>query len=264
VDGEVQHQTEGVQMKKMKSWQENGRIVVLLVALAALTGCAGTIKPEAFGRGKSYAIVSIAATPEIGNVGGQQHNQHTITGLVKAASSDSGYTHDATEILRETIPLFQRGFTASKSFRLQPEGRVVKQKAYSAMAGDSAKAFMTTFKVAPGYKYFSDEKKCAALAKSLNVDGVICVMVNYGYVYNGVNIGGLVGGGVHKAVVHLTVVAYDKNGRVVWNDHVAGKSDDSIGSASEAVNFKELHPLLLNASGNAVKELLKNLAEKVG
>jgi hypothetical protein len=251
----------GGQLMKIKSWQDCGRIVALLVVLAALAGCAGTIKPEAFGRGKSYAIVSIAATPEIGNMG---ERQQTITGLVKAASSESGYTQDATAILRETVPLFQRGFTASKSFRLQPEAKVVKQKAYSAMTADSAKAFMTTFKVAPGYKYFSDEKKCAALAKSLNVDGVICMMVNYGYVYNGVNIGGLVGGGVHKAVVHLTVVAYDKNGRVVWNDHVVGKSDDSIGTASEAVNFKELHPLLLNASGNAVKELLKNLAEKVG
>lgn len=248
-------------MKKIKGWQEYGRIMALLVALAVLAGCAGTIKPEAFGGGKSYAIVSIAASPEIRNMG---ERQQTITGLVKAASSDSGYTRDAAEIFRETIPLFQRGFTASKSFRLQPEGKVVKQKAYTVMTADSAKVFMTTFKVAQGYKYFSDEKKCAALAKSLNVDGVICMMVNYGYVYNGVNIGGLVGGGVHKAVVHLTVVAYDKNGIVVWNDHVVGKSDDSIGSASETVNFKELHPLLLNATGNAVKELLKNLAEKVG
>lgn len=245
-------------MKKMKRWTAYGRVFVLLTTLATLAGCAGTIKPEAFGRSKSYAIVSIAASPEIGNMG---ERQNTITGLLKAASSDSGYTCDADDILRDTLPIFQRGFTSSQSFRLKPN--VTKTSSYSQMSADKAKMFMTTFKVAQGYKYFSDEKKCASLAKSLNVDGVICIMVHYGYVFNGVNFAGLIGGGVHKAVVHLTVVAYDKNGTVVWNDHVVGTSDDSIGTVSEAVNFKKLHPLLLNASGNAVKELLKNLVAKV-
>lgn len=248
-------------MKKMKSWTAYGRVVVLLSAFVTLAGCAGTIKPEAFGRGKSYAIVSIAATPDIGNMG---QRQNSITGLVKAASSDSGYSCDAADIFRETLPIFQRGFTASKSFRLKPEGAVIKSGAYAGMTTDKPTVFMTTFKVAPGYKYFSDEKKLAALAKSLNVDGVICITVNYGYVYNGVNIAGLVGGGVHRGVVHLTVVAYDRNGSVVWNDHVAGTSVDSIGTASEVVNFKKLHPLLLNASDIAVKDLLKNLVAKLG
>ncbi len=243
------------------------KIITSFAGLFVLSGCLiamSSYEPEAFGRAKTFAIVTIAASPEINVDGaGSAGGGFTLSGLFKSASSESGYSSSADRILTDTVPVIVAELGKSRHFRLTQSGWVQQHKAYRAAAGDDPKKFMISFLVPKGYKYFDTEEKLAGLAKGMNVDAVIVVHVTYSAAFTGVGAAGLVAAGKHSGKVTMSLSAVDRRGKVVWKDAVETASDDSIGTFGESANFAKLHPLLVDAARAASRKLLDNLNTKV-
>lgn len=227
-----------------------------------LSGCLvamSSYQPEAFSKNKTFALVTVATTPEIG-VSGACHGGggFTLSGMFKAASSDSGYSHSSDKVFAESVPVLIQEPGKSRNFRLAPTRWVTQHKAYRAMEEDSPKKFMVTYRVPKGYKYFDSESKLASLAKELNVDAVVILHVSYNAAFSGVG-----AAGTHKGTVLLAVAAIDRQAKVVWKDAVQTSSDDSVGSLGESANFVKLQPLFQDATRAASRKLLENLNQKV-
>lgn len=235
--------------------------------LLFLGGCLiamSSYEPEAFGRAKTFAVVSIAAAPEINVQGaGAGGGGWTLSGLFKSASSDSGYSNSADKILADTAPVIVKELERSRHFRLAQSGWVLQHKAYRSVEGDDPKKFMVTNILPRGYKYFDSEDKLARLARDMNVDAVVIVHVTYSAAFTGVGAAGLVAAGKHSGKVTMSLSAVDRRGKIVWRDVVETSSDDSIGTLGESANFVKLHPLLVDATRAASRKLLDKLNTKV-
>lgn len=234
--------------------------VSILAAAIVVSGCSMIrVQPEAFGPSKTYAIVSISAAPKAyaGSPTGQ-----TVSGLVKSASSESGYSNDATKLLTDSVPKVQKALQKNAHMRLLPPEKVLRSPAYAKAKGGEPTILWTRLLLADGYKYFPDETELGALAKALHVDGVIVVNLAYEVANSGLNLFGLLSLGTQRGVTTLTVTAVDREGAVVWRDSVRGRSDDSIGAIGESANFTKLNPLFLNATDNAVKSLIERFDQR--
>ncbi len=229
----------------------------LAAMLALFLGACGympfvpwSYETEAFGKSKKFAVVTVAASPEIGI---------TVNGVAKAASPDSGYRNDANRILRDTTPLILKELERSPYYTLLPPRTVLANKAYRTTASDDPKSTMLSslMLTAPGYKFFGSEDKLAQLARDLNVDAVMVVSVDYASGFTAGGAGGVQRG---RAVVHVSAV--NQAGSVIWKDGGVGISDNVIRSANEAVNPDKLRPLLIEASRNAARKLLDKVESK--
>jgi hypothetical protein len=236
-------------------------LVFSIVCAGLLAGCAAArVQPDAFGASKSYAIVSVIASPEAyasSPTGG------TVSGLVKAGSKNAGYSQDAKALLKDSLPIVIRELEKSPRFRLLAAEKVLPSKAYKQAKGDTPKVLWTQLLLADGYKYFAQEEELGRLAKALRVDGVIIVSLTYQVGNSGVNLFGLLSLGTQRGTTHLAVTAVDQTGQVVWRDTVKGRSDDSIGAIGESANFVKLHPLFLNATEHAVTTLVARLDQRL-
>jgi hypothetical protein len=238
------------------------RLTGAALALVLLAGCAASsATKQAFGGSKRFAIVSIFASPVIANSSGNPNMGGSVLGLVKAASKDSGFRHDADVVFAETTPMIIGEFSKSRRFKLMPPNSVVQSGAYRAVAGDDPKIMFASLLTARGYKFFRTEDKIKKLAKALNVDGVIVISASYGYTFSGIGLAGLVAGGVHHAKVTVVVSAFDRNGNVIWRDTQKGEASKGIPSIGESVNFVKLHPLLVEATADGTKKVLARLDE---
>lgn len=237
---------------------------LLLVLALVATGCAtGSFKREAFGKGKRFAIVTVCASPDIGNMSSNSTGGGTLLGGIKALSKDSGYSNSSKDVFKETLPLILKQFGDSGKFKLIPHETVAKSKTYSQAQADEPKVFFTRLEVADRYKYFKDNGKLSKLAKGLNADGAVFISATYGYTFSGVGAAGLIAAGKHRANVMISVYAVDEKGEVVWADTVNEDSDDGIGTIGESVNFKKLNPLLVKTTEKAAKKLIANLKERI-
>lgn len=237
----------------------------LLAVCTVASGCAtAAYKPDAFGKGKRFAVVAFVTPPQISYFQNDAMGK-TLSGGLKAMG-DSGYSADSKRIFDDTRPAILKAFAGTGRFQLIPEQEVLGSKAYAAAPGDDpTKLFlgMGEFRLAPGYKYFKSEKKVADLARALKADSGVIISVHYGYVFSGVSALGLVSAGKIRACVVMTAGAVDGAGRTVWKDFVRETSDQGIPTVGESVDFKTLHPMLHNATEKATRALIKKLQAKV-
>ncbi|MEN8802873.1 MAG: hypothetical protein ABF297_12950 [Thiogranum sp.] len=258
---------------------KRGAIVALLASFVFFTGCAvkyqakpmetpkflknafSDYEAEAFGSGKTYAIVSIIADPTIRKTQGDS----SLSGVIKAASKKSGYWQDSDRIFKETTPLILQEFQRASSFDLMPSQAIVQDPLYQSFPEDTAKIHFITALVAENYKYFDGEQKLADLANMLGVDGVIVVTVRYGFAPTGANYNGLLSVGSQLAVTNIAAHAVDLNGKTVWKASANAVSDKlpDQSSVGESVNFEKLHPYLVRTTQDATKKLLTELQQKV-
>lgn len=232
----------------------------MFAVVIAVSGCSMLrVQPEAFGPSKTYAIVSISAAPKAysGSPTG-----HTVSGLIKSASSESGYSSDASRLLKDSVPKVQKALQKNTHMRLLPPEKVLQNPAYAKAKGSEPTILWTRLLLADGYKYFPDETELGALAKALRVDGVIIVNLAYEVANSGLNLFGLINLGTQRGITTLTVTAVDREGAVVWRDSVRAKSDDSIGAIGESANFSKLNPLFLNATDNAITSLVQRFEQR--
>lgn len=217
---------------------------------------------NAFGKEKSYAVVSILADPQIR----QTQGERSLAGMFKSLKKDSGYTEDSSAVFNKTVPLVIREFGKSKSFRLVSQRRVLSNKEYKELEGDNPRVLWATQNVADGYKYFSGKAKLAELARALDVDGVLVLSMQYGFAPSGTTVNGMVSIGSRYAMTTIGVRAVDRDGNTVWKTTAKGisqKLEDQSGVA-ESVNFEKLQPHLVGSTRDATRKLLNDLQEKAG
>lgn len=237
---------------------------VVLGAVFALAGCGsvGSIyQPDAFGTGKTYAVVTVMATEKVGcsDIGGNPCNSG-VFGLVNMAARKDAYSTPADEILESTYPSALKALRAPK-LRIAA-GDIKANKVYRAAVEDPQPkgTFGQQHTIAKGYKYFSDES-LVKLANGLKVDGVITVTLSYSAARGGVTVAGA--GGGHKAHTTIFVRAIDKDGKNVWWDYAAGISDQSVSTGIGAVDFPKLRPHFAESTDKAVRKLMENFNSKM-
>ncbi len=239
-------------------------IIGLIVSGCAQTNITGAadVDKNSFGAKKKFAVVSIASMKTFrGEQGlGQMFtNNDNIPGM------------NTQPIINKLDPKIIRTLGSSKYFTLLPENKVLTSKAYKNFAEDE-KVMKVLFmsepmNVANNYKYISDGKKCAQLAKDLGVDGVIGITMNFTISQGGGTfyLGPLsLGKKSYSAMASISAIAYNKNGEVIWKDSTMKEAepDDTKAiilidtSSMTDTNFEKLHPSAIEIGGKAVDVLL--------
>jgi len=219
------------------------------------------VEPEAFGKDKTYAIVSLMAPSKIR----ADKNSGGLVGLFKGASKKYSFSEDSTQVFADALPILMEKFQSSKSFRLLPKSQVVQNPSYLSTPSDKPKKWFGVKMVpANGYKYFKDKKKIKKLAKEMGVDGVMVISVSYSVGFRGANISGISGVGQDKGTALVAVYAMDNQGNVVWKHATQGVGKKGVVSTGGSSNFSKLHSSLVEASQIAAQKLIEKLDKKVG
>lgn len=240
-----------------------------MFALLTLAGCSpmvitgsADVDKMAFGPKKRFAVVSIAATKTI-------QAEKGVTQLFKDTDEIPGAN---TQPLIDAVkPKIIKALAAHKDIRLLSERKLLKSKAYKQTVEDERMMkvlFMSDpINVAKGYKYLSEPKKYAQLAKQLNVDGVIGIHMGFSISSGkgGLSINGLTfGKKSYRPVASISAVAYDRNGKQIWKDStikMAEEGDDKAiflfdFSDITATNYQKMHPKAIEIGKKAVDVLV--------
>ncbi len=252
----------------MRTFKVHSLALTLIIGLL-VSGCApmtitgsADIDKKSFGAKKKFAVVSIASMKTFrGEQGmGQMFtNNDNIPGM------------NTQPIINKLDSRIIRTLGKSKYFTLLPEDTVLSSKTYKNLAGDEKVVkvlFMSeTINVANNYKYVSDEKKFAQLAKDLGVDGVIGITMNFAISSGGgkLSVMGLsLGKKSYSATASITAMAYNKKGEVIWKDSTIKEADPEDTKAIILIdtssmtdtNFEKLHPSAVEIGGKAAEVLL--------
>lgn len=239
-----------------------GRVLPLLVAVVAFVFASGflvsklKVEPNAFGKNKRFAIVSIMSVNKIS----ANQGQAGLIGSIKAMSKKYNFTTETAPVLKKAVPIVYKRMARSGHFTLVSPRQVLQSRAYKSATGSKPKSFLGAKMItAPGYKYFKSEKELANLAKSLNVDAVVVLNMSYGVAT------GYVGPvGKNYGSVTVAFAAVDRNGKRIWQHAVAerdkkGRKIFGIGSA----DFKALEPGFYAATEKAFDKEFKQLSKKI-
>jgi hypothetical protein len=238
-------------------------LVLLLSACApiAITGGADVNK-AAFGAKKRFAVVSIASMKDF-------YGEKGLTQMFM--SSDEIPGANTQPLIDQLAPRIISTLDKSGNFILVPQKSVLSSAAYRKVTEDEKTIkvlFMTKdLNVAHNYKYISDPQKYAALARALDVDGVIGITTNFSLTAGKsfINVAGLsLGKKQYSVMAASTATAYDRNGRVIWKDSAIKQAEPGDSKAIilidttdlTATNFEKLHPSALTIGGKSVEVLL--------
>lgn len=244
-------------------------LILIVLFGAMISGCApmaitgsADVNQKAFGAKKRFAVVSIAS---LKTFQGEQGLSQTFT------SNDKIPGTNTQPLINKLNQKIIRSLDNSKYFTLLPENSVLTSKAYKNFTEDERIAkvmfFSMPINVANNYKYISDEKKYAKLAKDLGVDGVIGITMNFSIASGGgkVYLGPLsLGKKSYSATAGISAVAYNKNGEVIWKDSTMKEAEPGDTkaiiifdtSSITDTNFEKLHPSAIEIGGKAVDVLL--------
>jgi hypothetical protein len=239
-------------------------VMVSGCAPMAITGSADVDK-NAFGAKKRFAVVSIASLKTF-------QGEQGLTQMFK--SNDEIPGTNTQPLINKLNPKIIRSLGNFKYITLIPEDKVLTSKSYKNLAEDERimkVLFMSEpINVANNYKFFSDEKKYAKLARDLGVDGVIGITMNFSISSgkNSVSVMGLsLGKKSYSAMATISAVAYNKNGEVIWKDSTLKEAEPGDTKAiilidtsdMSSTNFEKFHASAIEIGGKAVDVLLARL-----
>lgn len=256
----------------MRIYQLTSRLLAVALMAWLLTGCATRVitgAPDvdkaAFGKGKRFAIVTIASTKTF-------QGNRSLADAFKDADQIPGA--NTQPMINQLDPRIVRALGRSGHFQLLPESRVLRSAAYRNVAEDprNMKVMMFTvdMNVAGQYKYLSEPQKMAALARDLKVDGVIAVHMTFNIANSGgaFSINGLsFGKRTYSATASAGVMAYNREGAVIWKDTTVKEAepDDSRAiividtGAFTSADFEKMQPSAIEIGAKAVDVLMTRL-----
>ncbi|MGB5539913.1 MAG: hypothetical protein WBO37_07500 [Gammaproteobacteria bacterium] len=245
-------------------------LVLLLSACAPMTITGGAdVDKTAFGAKKRFAVVSIASMKDF-------YGEKGLTQMFKSTDEIPGA--NTQPLIDNLAPQIVSTLDKSGNFVLVPEQKVLSSKAYRNVTEDEKVAkvlFMTKdLNVAHNYKYISDPQKYAALARALDVDGVIGITMNFSLTAgkNHINVAGLsLGKKKYSVMAASTAMAYDREGNVIWKDSTVKMAEPGDSKAIilidttdlTATNFEKLHPSAITIGGKAVEVLLTRFDDTI-
>lgn len=228
---------------------------------------------------KIISIAALSAAALISGCATQVHNKEVLSrpnnrfAIVSFGGLTSGLGMTEAEDLKMITSLAEvvyKELNQSRRFKLVPPSTVKGSRSDALIKGEPTDG-MYTIKVAPGYKRFDPKNESAALKKlmtELNLTGVIQVTAYYNKQEKTAWVSGLlpipgISGGVANGHINYSIVAYDKNFEVIWQDSVEATTKDSTLVVMGIANVGKLHPQLVDITQEASRMALKNLNEKV-
>ena len=124
------------------------RTLAALALTAALSGCGLRVyQPDAFGKGKRLALVTLSAPSRVRLL----TDSHSVSGAVGAVAD--GLSHDARPILTQTRAAIVKGLGSTGHYRLLPEKEVLGSSAYAAAQADPTRVLTAEWITPTGYRY---------------------------------------------------------------------------------------------------------------
>ena len=244
--------------------------VVLSGCSMAITGRA-EVDQQAFTKEKKYALVTISSAKEFSGEKGLfqmfQDNEN-IRGI------------NTQPVVDELVPVIRKKLAQTGYFTSVPMQIIVNSPSYKLMEEDEkvrrAGIFSIEQNVGNGYKYLDNEQKLSQLARDLEVDGVICVNMNFTIVAMKSALGaaasnflgGLplsVGEKEYASSVSMSLTAYDAAGDLIWEDSTAKQAEPGDEKAIVLLdlsdltdtNFEKMHPSAVLIAGYATDVLIE-------
>ena len=226
----------------------------------AITGKTKTNK-KAFGADKRYAVVTIASVKYM-------HGEKGMTQAFKKGENIPGA--DTQPLIDKLKAEIIKTFQESEHFTLVPESEILGSKAYKNAKEDERKIKALLMKLdmttANGYKYFTDPKKLAQLAKDLKVDGVITIVMtfNISSKKSKLSIAGLsVGKKKYSVTTSVGTLAYDQKGKRVLKDTTVREAEPGDTKAIFLLDFSDMtktdftkfHPSALQIGTRAIGDM---------
>ena len=252
----------------MKLFQQVIYLALAMVTALSLTGCAtvaitgsADVEKAAFNPSKKYAVVSVASMKIF-------QGEKGMFNMFKSMEEIPGT--NTQPIVDKFSPMVITALGNSKHFTLIPEKTLLASKAYKNLVEDEKvmKVMFMSFDMnkSGNYKYISDEKKYAQLAKELGVDGVIGLTLNFTVVASkgSFNINGIsFGKKSYSAMTSVAIVAYDKDGKTVWKDSTLKEAEPGDSKAiivfdttdMTGASFEKFHPSALEMAGKGMTTL---------
>lgn len=241
-------------------------LVLVGCAPMALTGKA-TVQQDAFTKKKTFAVVTISAAKEF-------HAEKGMSQMFKDVDEIPGA--NTQPIIDKLTPVIRSKFAKTKYFTSVPRAHIVSSKAYKKLKEDERIQKVLFMKipinVASGYKYISDPQKMAKLARDLNVDGVIGVFMNFTIMTmkSGVYVGPItLGKKEYASSATITVIAYDRDGKVIWKDSTIKQAEPGDKKAIVVMDFsditktdyKKMHPSAVLIGQRAIDVLISRFTD---
>jgi hypothetical protein len=244
-------------------------VIIAVCYMAAMIGCApvaitgkAKVQQDSFGAKKQFAVVTIASVKDF-------HGEKGITQMFKKTDDIPGA--NTQPILDQLSPKIIKTLEKSEHFKLVPESKVLASKAYKRINEDerTQKVLIKNIdlNVAKNYKYVSTPEKLAELARDLNVDGVITVVMNFSITSgkSWLSVAGLtVGKKEYSVIASISALAYDQDGELIWKDTAIKQAEPGDKKAIVLLdftdltktNFTKLHPSAITIGNKAVDVLL--------
>lgn len=221
-----------------------------LALVALLSGCATQVyKTEALSRpNQRFALISFGGLS---------------SGLGMTEAEDQKLIASLEEVVFKELG-------QSKRFRLAAPSAVKNSRNYAQIKGAPTEG-MYTLKMAPGYKRFDPRDEGPAIKKlmtELNLTGVVMITAHYSKTEKSAWVSGLlpipgISGGVANGRLNFSIVAFNENLEVIWQDMVQATTRDGTLVVMGIANVGKLYPQLVDITQEATRVALKNLAEQL-
>lgn len=231
-------------------WMKKLAVLGASISLLVMTGCASKVyNANAFKEPNRFAVVS-------------------VTGLTSGFGMSE---KEEVDLISSVEKVVAKELKASKGFQLIPSSKVLANRHYKALKGESTDGLMT-MKAAKGFKKFDileQQEAMAKLRKDLKLTGVIQVGASFVKKDGGMWLSGIlpipipVSAGSTHGEVTFSVVAYDSKNEVVWQDTIVTETEDSVGTVMGVGNLSSLYPQLIDAAQVAANTAVKDLNAQV-
>lgn len=249
-------------------------LVTLALCLALMfSGCTmavtgkAKVHQDSFGEQKKFAVVTIASGKEFSGEKG-------FFQMFQKAENIKGI--DTQPVIDKLMPVIRTKFSQTGYYTSVPMKTIVNSKSYKNLQEDEKIQKVAFFKrelnVANGYKYFSDPKKLAQLARDLKVDGVICVTMDFSVMAmkSSLSVAGATFGKKEYATnATISVIAYDAEGNMLWKDVTIKQAEPGDKKAIvvmdfsdfASTNFEKMHPSAFLIGEHAVDVIVRRLQD---
>lgn len=246
---------------------------LILCAAIMLSGCtmavtgSAKVQQDSFGEQKKFAVVTIASGKEFSGEQGffqMFKKNEDIKGL------------NTQPVIDELMPVIREKFARTGYYVSVPMKNIVKSKTYIDLQEDEKVQRLAFLKndlnVAEGYKYFNDPQKLARLAQELKVDGVICVVMNFTVesMKSSVYVAMVsLGKKEYAANAAISVIAYDREGKVLWKDSTIKQAEPGDKKAIvmldltdfSGTDFEKMHPSAVLIGGHAADVIVQRFKD---
>lgn len=242
------------------------RFSILLLIVASFLFANGftfskiKVKPDAFGKEKRFAIVSVVTMNKIR----ASSQKSGMIGLMKAATKKYAFSTDAAPVIKRAMPTIYKEMSKSKQFTLVSPRKVLASLPMKKVKGTKPKNILGNKYIMPaGYKYIKSKSKLKKLANDLKVDGVITMSVNYSVAQAHVGVAGI-GVGKNYPTALIAIAVIDRKGRLIWRHMESAKSKKmkfSLGVGP--ADFKKMESYYVKLTATVIQKHLKKLDSKL-